>query len=71
MRYKKTYIPNKLNHKLKLQARVCEENKKQLPVKIFMVKGLILEGCRRTAMLPIKLIFSTRIVHNIKILVLY
>ena len=42
LRYKKTIIPNKLNHKPPAIQGMCEENKKekeleekQLPVKIF------------------------------------
>ena len=71
---RKTIIPNKLNHKLQ---RVCEENKeKELeekndsPLKYFVVEGSTLEACRRTVTQPIAMIFATRILHNIKVLVL-
>ena len=56
-------------------ARVCEENQlelenKLLHVKIFVMKGSTLKGCRRTVTLPIKLNFMTRIFHSVKVLVL-
>ena len=57
-------------------AWVCNENKKELELeknkillKYFVVKGSILKGCRRTVTLWIYLIFVTRILHNIKVLV--
>ena len=46
-----------------------EENDNQL--QYFAVKGLTLEACRRTVMRGIQPIFITRIVRNIKVLVLY
>ena len=56
---------------------VCEENKKnyveeknKCPLKFFAVEGSTLEGCIRTEMPPIQLELDTRIVHNIKVLVM-
>ena len=70
---RKTNIPNKLNHKPQANARVCDENqeeKKRLPVKNFAVKISTLEACRRTVTQRIAMIFATRILHSIKVLVL-
>ena len=72
---RKTSIPNKLNQKLQARARVYEENeenkeKSDCQLKYFAVKGSTLEACRRTVMLPVELNFTTRIRHNIKVLVL-
>ena len=72
---RKTSIPNKLNHKPQAHARVCDENeeknkKKRLPVKNFAVKRSTLEACRRTVTQRIAMIFATRILHSIKVLVL-
>ena len=71
---RKTSVLNKLNHK---PQGVCEENKeksirrkKRLPVKNFAVKRSTLEACRRTVTQPIAMIFVTRILHSIKVLVL-
>ena len=44
--------------------------KKDCPLKICYGEGSILKGCRRTMTLPIELNFTTRIVYNIKVLVL-
>ena len=51
---------------------VCEENKEKndCQLKYFAVKGSTLEACRRTVTQPIVMIFATRILHNIKVLVL-
>ena len=58
---------------------VCEENeeenkeeneKSDSELKYFAVKVLTLEACRRTVTQPIATIFATRILHNIKVLVL-
>ena len=53
---------------------VCEENeenkKNNCQLKYFEVKGLTLEACRRTVTQPIAMIFATRILHSIKVLVL-
>ena len=73
---RKTRIQNKLNHKLQAHARVCEENaenkeKTIVGYKYFAVKGSTLEACRRTVMPGIEPIFTTRIVYNIKVLVLH
>ena len=71
---RKTSIPNKLNHKPQAHARVCDENeeekKKRLPVKNFAVKRSTLEAFRRTVTQRIAMIFATRILHSIKVLVL-
>ena len=70
---RKTNIPNKLNHKLQ---GVCEENeeenkeKNDCRLKYFAVKGSTLEACRRTVTQPIAMIFATRFLHSIKVLVL-
>ena len=58
------------NHKLMLG--MCEENKEKndCQLKYFAVNGLILEACRRTVTQPFVMIFATRILHSIKVLVL-
>ena len=70
---RKTSKPNKLNHKPKANARVCEENqeKNDRLLKYFAVKRLTLEACRRTVTQSIAMIFATQILHSIKVLVLY
>ena len=70
---RKTNISNKLNHKSQAHARVCEENteenkKNDCWLKYFAVKGSTLEACRRTVKPGIQLIFTRRIVQNIKVL---
>ena len=69
----KTSISNKLNHKPQAHAGVCEENeegnKKRLRLKYFTVKGLTLEGCRRTVTRPIQVKLTTRIIHNLNVIV--
>ena len=74
---RKTNIPNKLNHKLQAHARVCDENeeeedekKNDCRLKYFAVKRSTLEACRRTVTQRIAMIFATRILHSIKVLVL-
>ena len=72
---RKTSIPNKLNHKPQAHARVCDENeenkeKNDCRLKYFAVKRLTLEACRRTVTQRIAMIFATRILHSIKVLVL-
>ena len=73
---RKTNISNKLNRKPQAHARVCEENeeenkeKNDCRLKYFTVKGSTLEACRRTVTQPIVMIFATRILHSIKVLVL-
>ena len=48
---------------------VCEENKKiDCQLKYFAIKGLTLEACRRTVTQPIAMIFTTQILHNIKVI---
>ena len=53
---------------------VCEENeenkKNNCRLKYFAVKGSILEACRRTVTQQIAMIFTTQILHSIKVLVL-
>ena len=68
----KPIMPNKLNHKSQANARVCEENeeKNSCQLKYFAVKGSILETYRRIVTLPIDLNTTTRILQNMKILVL-
>ena len=48
---------------------VCGENENDCQLKYFAVKGLILEACRRTVTQPIEAIFTTEILHSIKIIV--
>ena len=73
---RKTNIPNKLNHKPQAHARVCDENeeedekKNDRRLKYFAVKRSTLEACRRTETQRIAMIFATRILHSIKVLVL-
>ena len=74
---RKTNIPNKLNHKPQAHARVCDENaeeedekKNDCRLKYFVVKRSTLEACRRTETQRIAMIFATRILHSIKVLVL-
>ena len=72
---RKTNIPNKLNHKPQAHARVCDENKEDekkndCRLKYFAVKRSTLEACRRTETQRIAMIFATRILHSIKVLVL-
>ena len=74
---RKTNIPNKLNHKPQAHARVCDENaeeedekKNDCRLKYFAVKRSNLEACRRTETQRIAMIFATRILHSIKVLVL-
>ena len=70
---RKTNIPNKLNHKPQAHAWVREENEEEndYQLQYFAVKGLTLEACTRTVKRGIQPIFITRIVRNIKVLVLY
>ena len=54
---------------------VCEENEENKKIndyrlKYFAVKGSTLEACRRTVTQPIAMIFTTQILHSIKVLVL-
>ena len=54
---------------------VCEENEENKKIndyqlKYFVVKGSTLEACRRTVTQRIAMIFATRILHSIKVLVL-
>ena len=75
---RKTNIPNKLSTYYKPihgGQRACEENKLELEknkilMKYFAVKGSTLKGCRRTVKQRIDPNFVTRILHNIKVLVL-
>ena len=52
---------------------VCKENEEEnikydCQLKYFAVKGSTLEACRRTVTQPIAIIFTTRILHSIKVL---
>ena len=72
---RKRNIPIKLNHKPQAHARVCDENeedekKNDCRLKYFAVKRSTLEACRRTETQRIAMIFATRILHSIKVLVL-
>ena len=74
---RKTNIPNKLNYKPQAHARVCDENeeeedekKNDCRLKYFAVKRSTLEACRKTETQRIAMIFATRILHSIKVLVL-
>ena len=53
---------------------VCEENeenkKNHCRLKYFAVKRSTLEACRKTVTQRIAMIFATRILHSIKVLVL-
>ena len=53
---------------------VCKENeenkKNDCQLKYFAVKRSTLEACRRTMTQRIAMIFATRILHSIKVLVL-
>ena len=53
---------------------VCEENEENKEndcrLKYFAVKRSTLEACRRTVTQRIAMIFATRILHGIKVLVL-
>ena len=59
---------------MQAHARVCEENveenKNDCQLKYFAVKGSTLEPCRRTVTQLIAIIFTTRILHSIKVVVL-
>ena len=49
------------------ESKELELEKNEILLKYFAVKGSTLKGCRRTVTLRIKLIFMTRILHNIKV----
>ena len=69
---RKTIIPNKLNYKPQAHARVAKKMKKiknDCRLKYFAVKGLTLEGCRRTVTWRIQAKLTTRILYSIKVLV--
>ena len=74
---RKTSIPNKLATNRKPMLGVCDENEEEEEKKIndcrlkyFAVKRSTLEACRRTVTQRIAMIFATRILHSIKVLVL-
>ena len=71
---RKTSIPNKLATNRKPMLGVCDENeeekKNDCRLKYFAVKRSTLEACRRTVTQRIAMIFTTRILHSIKVLVL-
>ena len=72
---RKTSIPNKLATNRKPMLGVCDENeeeekKNDCRLKYFAVKRSTLEACTRTVTQRIAMIFATRILHSIKVLVL-
>ena len=73
---RKTSIPNKLATNRKPMLGVCNENEEEekkindCRLKYFAVKRSTLEACRRTVTQRIAIIFATRILHSIKVLVL-
>ena len=73
---RKTSIPNKLATNRKPMLGVCDENEAEekkindCRLKYFAVKRSTLEACRRTVTQRIAMIFATRILHSIKVLVL-
>ena len=73
---RKTSIPNKLATNHKPMLGVCDENEEEekkindCRLKYFAVKRSTLEACRRTVTQRIAMIFATRILHSIKVLVL-
>ena len=73
---RKTSIPNKLATNRKPMLGVCDENEEEekkindCRLKYFAVKRSTLEACRRTVTQRIAMIFATRILHSIKVLVL-
>ena len=73
---RKTSIPNKLATNRKPMLGVCDENEEEekkindCQLKYFAVKRSTLEACRRTVTQRIAMIFATRILHSIKVLVL-
>ena len=73
---RKTSIPNKLATNRKPMLGVCDENEEEekkindCQLKYFAVKRSTLKACRRTVTQQIAMIFATRILHSIKVLVL-
>ena len=72
---RKTSIPNKLNHKLQANARVCEENSElekynEIFLKYFAAKGSTLKDCGITVTQPFRMKLTTKILYSIKVLVL-
>ena len=73
---RKTSIPNKLATNRKPMLGVCDENEEEekkindCRLNYFAVKRSTLEACRRTVTQRIAMIFATRILHSIKVLVL-
>ena len=71
---RKTSIPKTQTTNRKPMLGVCEENeenkKNDCQLKYFAVKRSTLEACRRTVTQRIAMIFATRILHSIKVLVL-
>ena len=69
---RKIIIPNKLHHKpqamqgcVKKIKRIRRKNDCSCLLKYFAVKGLTLEGCRRTLKIKIQSIIITRIIFNV------
>ena len=75
---RKTSILNKLIHKPQAihgGQRVCEENKLELEkndcqLKCFAVKQSTSEGHKRAVTRPFRMKLATKVVHNIKVLVI-
>ena len=63
---------NYTNHKPQGHARGVRRKflKNHCQLKYFAVKGSTWEACRRTVTQPIAMIFATRILHSIRVLVL-
>ena len=53
----------------KLELELELEEKNEILVKYFVVKGPNLKGCRRTVTLLIGVILTTRILYSIKVIV--
>ena len=71
---RKTSIPNKLNHKPQAHARGVRRKRRKFfkndyQLKYFAVKRSTLEACRRRVTQQIAMIFATRILYSIKVLV--
>ena len=72
---RETSIPSKLNcvyaTMLGCAMKIRELEKNKILLKYYAVKGATLKGCRRTLTKWIDPNFVTRILHNIKVLLLY
>ena len=56
------------NNELELELEL-EEEKNEILMKYFVVKGPNVKGCRRTVTLLIGVILTTRILYSIKVIV--